>query len=105
MCSGLLVPGITQVTAGWASTNFSRICAQLVQPMSPAHAGSGRARELAQQPAAAERLVDHHRDAVVLREVEQPSLDAAVVERVVHLHEVEAAERSTASSAPCSLSV
>jgi hypothetical protein len=31
MCAGFTVPGITHVAAGWARTNFSRICAQLVQ--------------------------------------------------------------------------
>jgi hypothetical protein len=42
ICVGFPVPGITHVTAGSASTNFRRICAQLVQPISPAQSGSGR---------------------------------------------------------------
>jgi tripartite-type tricarboxylate transporter receptor subunit TctC len=50
MCSARLVPGIVQVTAGWLSTNFSSTCAQLVQPISPAQAGSGLSRRRRSRP-------------------------------------------------------
>ena len=40
-CVILPVAGITQVTAGCASTNFRNTCAQLFAPNSAAHAGSG----------------------------------------------------------------
>jgi hypothetical protein len=50
MCSARLVPGIVQVTAGWLSTNFSSTWAQLVQPMSPAQAGSGLSRRRRSRP-------------------------------------------------------
>src|SRR3981189_1308282 len=88
MCSGLPVPGMTQVTAGLASTNFSRICAQLVQPISAAQAGSLRPESLRSKPTAAERLVHDHRRAAFGGGGQQAALDGAVVERVVDLHEI-----------------
>ncbi len=36
MWPGSAVPGIAQVTAGWETTNFSRISAQEAQPISAA---------------------------------------------------------------------
>ncbi len=89
MCSPRLVPGIVQVTAGWLSTNFSSTCAQLVQPISPAHAGSGLSRKPAQQATAAEGHVDDHRHAALGRQRQQALLGLARVERVVDLQEVE----------------
>ena len=50
MCSGRLVPGMVQVTAGWDSTNFSSTCAQLVAPISAAQAGKGRSRSRRSRP-------------------------------------------------------
>jgi hypothetical protein len=50
MCAGFPVPGMTQVTAGCASTNFNKICAQLVQPSSLAQAGSVRRLSLRNRP-------------------------------------------------------
>ena len=41
----LPVAGITQVTAGWASTYFNRICAQDLAPNSDAQAGTGPDQE------------------------------------------------------------
>ena len=92
---------MAQVTAGWLSTNFSSTCAQLVQPISAAHGGSGLAQQPAQQAAAAERHVDDHRDAALGRQRQQAPLGLAVVERVVDLQEVEPrSARRTASTSP-----
>ena len=81
---------------------------ELEQHLRPARAadlagpgGQRLARRLAQQPAAAERLVDDHRDAALRRERQQAPLGVALVERVVDLHEVEPfSARSTASTSP-----
>src|SRR5690349_4207171 len=41
ICCGLLVAGITQVTAGWATIHFRKNCAHDRQSISAAHGGSG----------------------------------------------------------------
>src|SRR4029077_3068429 len=50
ICSGLLVPGMMQVTAGWPRTYYSRICARLWQPISPAQPGKGLPESLRMIP-------------------------------------------------------
>ena len=45
-----LVPGITQVTAGWLSVNFNNTCAQLAQPISAAQPGRGLSRRPRSRP-------------------------------------------------------
>jgi len=42
MCCGFEVAGITQVTAGWETTNRRKNWPQLRQPISSAQPGSGR---------------------------------------------------------------
>ena len=41
MCSGLPVPGMAQVTAGWLTIHLRKYCAQLAMPSSAAQGGSG----------------------------------------------------------------
>ncbi len=89
MCSGLFVPGMTHVTAGWPRTNFSRICAQLVQPISPAHCGSGRDRTRRNNPPPLKRQIDQDRHAALRGEREDAIFRGAIFGGVIHLHEVE----------------
>ena len=44
MCSGLPVPGIAQVTAGFETIHFRKNCAQVVAPNSRAHSGTSLPR-------------------------------------------------------------
>src|SRR5688572_13732198 len=73
-CATLLVAGMAHVTAGCATMNLRRNCAQFAQSISRA---------------LAERAVDDHGDPALLRQRQDALLDLAVEDVVRHLHEVE----------------
>ena len=88
-CVTCEVAGIAQVMAVCEITNFSRTCAQLVQSISAAHAGSGRLAQPAEEIAAGERTIREHRHAALLRQGQESALRLALADRVVDLHEVD----------------
>src|SRR5262249_53355218 len=94
-CLALRVPGITQVTAGWARIHLRKNCAQLALPVSCAQSGRGRPFTRANMPPSAKGRFT--RTAVPLSAAARrsrrsaPGAGGGLGERVVHLHEVDVA--------------
>src|SRR6185503_18398159 len=86
-CSGLPVPGITQVIAGWPTIHLRKYCAQLATPISAAQGGSGLPRTRPNIAPSANGLGDDGDP--VLRTVGQQALPGLPFgERVVDLQEI-----------------
>ena len=84
----LPVAGITQVTAGCASTNFRNTCAQLCAPNSAAQGGSGLPATFSKRPSVLEGAVDDDGHALVRAQRQQLLFRLARRCRVVELHEI-----------------
>ena len=90
MCSGLAVPGITQVTAGWPRMYLRKNWLQLAQSSSEAHSGRALPRTWPnREPLSNGRLtIDGH--AALRAQRQQARFGSARVDRVGELHEVDA---------------
>ena len=89
ICCGLLVAGITQVTAGFARMNFSNICAQFAQPISGGPVRQAAAVQAPEQTTATEWAVHQDRDAAFGGERQQALFGGTIVQRVVQLDKIE----------------
>src|SRR4051812_13733636 len=84
-----VVAGIATVTAGWERMNFKMNWAQLEAPISSAQFGSASPCKPADQRVLAERPVDHHGDAAVARQRQEPLFGPSIEDVVGELHEIE----------------